>query len=326
MNITCPQCGFSRQLPPERIPDKAVMATCPKCSCRFRFMPPAVTPQTAPCSDPLPPGAIIPGQCEDQPAAIQNGSSVSQPTQDEEDIRQTASRAYSREATRLEEEPEAMQPVPDDEEQEDYSSPCPWATAPGRDGWLNAFYQTVLLVLFAAPRFFTGLDPRTPQLRALSFFLIICVIQIITEYFWMGQVMDFLQTEAAGDPDLQSLTELFSERDGLLLVLLFQTGVQVMKLYAFSGLLYLAYRFIAPKRTSFPLLLQIMAYSAAPALLCVIPLLGSVAGMIWSLACLLVGCRAAMGLSWQQTLTGFLPLFLVVSSMILQAVGGFGGF
>ena len=77
MNITCPQCGFSRELPADRLPARAVIATCPKCACRFRFSPEggvletldapaprdgAATAGMAGQDDPLPPGAIVPGR------------------------------------------------------------------------------------------------------------------------------------------------------------------------------------------------------------------------------------------------------------------------
>ena len=39
MNIICPHCGFSRPFPPDRAPAHSVIATCPQCSCRFRFHP-----------------------------------------------------------------------------------------------------------------------------------------------------------------------------------------------------------------------------------------------------------------------------------------------
>lgn len=101
MNITCPRCGFSRQVPADRLPARAVIATCPHCACRFRFGPstgehevlpdapqaeqqetahggnagtPAASAQDAAPDvdgpspargpeedDPLPPGAIVPG-------------------------------------------------------------------------------------------------------------------------------------------------------------------------------------------------------------------------------------------------------------------------
>lgn len=37
MRITCPQCGFFRELPDNKIPVTSTMATCPKCRHRFKF-------------------------------------------------------------------------------------------------------------------------------------------------------------------------------------------------------------------------------------------------------------------------------------------------
>jgi len=41
MRITCPQCGFFRELPDNKVPVTSTMATCPKCRHRFRFRPEA---------------------------------------------------------------------------------------------------------------------------------------------------------------------------------------------------------------------------------------------------------------------------------------------
>lgn len=37
MRITCPQCGYFRELPDKKIPVTSTMATCPKCRHRFKF-------------------------------------------------------------------------------------------------------------------------------------------------------------------------------------------------------------------------------------------------------------------------------------------------
>jgi len=37
MRITCPECGFSRDVPDGRVPAATAVATCPKCRHRFRF-------------------------------------------------------------------------------------------------------------------------------------------------------------------------------------------------------------------------------------------------------------------------------------------------
>jgi hypothetical protein len=47
MRITCPQCGFFRELPDNKVPVTSTMATCPKCRHRFKFRPDS-TPSSRP--------------------------------------------------------------------------------------------------------------------------------------------------------------------------------------------------------------------------------------------------------------------------------------
>ena len=37
MHITCPECGFSREVPEDKLPKRAQLATCPKCATKFKF-------------------------------------------------------------------------------------------------------------------------------------------------------------------------------------------------------------------------------------------------------------------------------------------------
>ncbi len=351
MNIVCPQCGFSRRLPEDRLPGEVVIATCPQCACRFRFsaregvlevLPPrgqdaaprasgsAREAAAATGGDDLPPGAVIPGRDASPPAprtpargAHGDGADVPAQGEEEEDIRETARRAYAREAERFsradaapEPSPMADGPVPDEN---------PWDAAPGNGGWLQAFYQTVLRVMFAAPRFFAALRPHMPLGRPLVFYLVICVIQTVVERFWGTMLISALTPSAATDPQLEKLLEMLAPKSDLALSLLLRCGLLVLQLYVFTALMFLAYRIVARERTSFSLIFQIMAYSSAPALLCVVPALGSLAGMIWGLACLAVGCRVALRLNWAQTLFGFVPLALVFGPLLLQAMTALQG-
>ena len=66
--------------------------------------------------------------------------------------------------------------------------------------------------------------------------------------------------------------------------------------------------------------------SSAPMLLCVVPVLGYLAGFIWCLASIAIGCRAAFRLSWAQTIAGCLPvvlLLLLLLRLSLEALSGF---
>ncbi len=48
MILTCPHCGFSRELDPESLPDKPVKVTCPRCSQVFEHSPVNAPPTSAP--------------------------------------------------------------------------------------------------------------------------------------------------------------------------------------------------------------------------------------------------------------------------------------
>lgn len=389
MNITCPRCDFSREVPADRLPARAVIATCPHCRCRFRFAPGQgvleVLPETmdhehvaaagdtdprmgsqpgfqaasgatrpdAPDEedDPLPPGAIVPGRDLPQsrngglpgPDAVHAALGSSDPADagdvpqgakgadvapaggdEEEDIRVAASKAYAREAARpdLDTAPDTARHAPGEgwEEAQRRSGGNPWEAAPEPDGWLSAFYQTSIRVMFAAPRFFAALRPAAPQLRVLCFFLVISVVQVVVERAWAGMLLTLMAPSAATDPELEKLLSMLAPQISLPMTLLLKTGFSVLQLYLFSGLVHLAYRFMVPARADFSLVFQIMAYSAAPALLCVIPLLGSLAGFVWGLACMLVGCRTALKLTWPQTLLGFAPVFLLLGPLLLQII------
>lgn len=388
MNITCPRCDFSREVPADRLPARAVIATCPHCRCRFRFAPGqgvlevlpetmdhehvaaagdtdprmgsqpdfqaasgATRPDAPDEDDPLPPGAIVPGRDLPQsrngglpgPDAVHAALGSSDPADagdvpqgakgadvapaggdEEEDIRVAASKAYAREAARpdLDTAPDTARHAPGEgwEEAQRRSGGNPWEAAPEPDGWLSAFYQTSIRVMFAAPRFFAALRPAAPQLRVLCFFLVISVVQVVVERAWAGMLLTLMAPSAATDPELEKLLSMLAPQISLPMTLLLKTGFSVLQLYLFSGLVHLAYRFMVPARADFSLVFQIMAYSAAPALLCVIPLLGSLAGFVWGLACMLVGCRTALKLTWPQTLLGFAPVFLLLGPLLLQII------
>lgn len=283
MKIACPQCAFSREVNPARIPDGRAIATCPKCGCRFRFS------LKNGVEDILPP----------------KGWSATE--ESEEEIRARATEAYAREAERFEDASTGEETGAEAKEGN------PWDEAPGRKGWFSAFCQTCTRVLFSAPLFFRSLRPQSGQGRPLLFYLIICLFQSLVERFWAHVFHSMLSQGAGGDPQLEKLLAMLSPDDNIALGLLLRCGMLVAQLYVCSFLIYLAYRIVAPARASFSLLFQIWAYSAAPAIFCVIPALGSLAGTIWGLACLAVGCKAALDLTWPKTLFGFLPILLLLA-------------
>ena len=439
MNITCPRCGFSRELPADRLPSKAVIATCPHCACRFRLVPGVgvmdvlTEPETPVESatqpgdsshdvqpdhmdeqphsrgawqsgedDPLPPGAIVPGQSarqrptgaeadaetgadsgrdaddarnnwrepaekprfgnrnrqaeneeeknlgnlwgllggknlfgsrddndpdarrddrnqgrrdrdDDHDDALQQRRPTrrgrfGQIEDDGEDSR-AASEAYARESARF-----------DDGDDAQHGPANPWEAAPEPDGWISAFYHTCMRVMFGAHNFFAHMRPEASQVRPLIFYLIISVIQVIIERVWSGIFLSLMAPSAASDPELEKMLILLSPQLSLPMTILIKTGVSVVQLYVLTALMHFTYGFITGKRPDFSLVFQVAAYAAAPALLCVVPLLGSIVGFIWMVACVLVGCRTVLNLTWPQALMGFAPVVLLLAPLLLQVM------
>lgn len=261
MKITCPSCGFNRDVPPERLPAGEVTATCPKCGAKFQLSKPA--------------------------------------NKEEEDMRLTAKRAYEAEAARFEEGGAA------------FEEDNPWDLAPWPSGWPAAFLRTIRLVMSKPARFFRSLAPEAGLMRPLLFYSIIIILQSSLDRLWGRLLISLLSPTVMDDAQLSELMEVFSLEGNFFMAVTLRFGAMLFQLCLYSFILWAVFRLIAPKKSSFGLLFQICAYSSAPAALSVVPVLGSLAGMIWGFASFIIGIRAALNLSWPQTLLGLSPLLLL---------------
>ncbi|MCR5813640.1 MAG: zinc-ribbon domain-containing protein [Desulfovibrio sp.] len=305
MKITCPDCGFSKDVASEDLPAKTVMVTCPVCACRFRFSPQqgvlaVVQPGHEVADDPLPKGAII----------VKNTEAEAEP---EPEARETPKKT-------LETSSAVEQDFAPNFAKRPQNAGNPWDRAPGRIGWLASFYQTCMRIMFAAPRFFRALSAKKSCTAALIFYLIICSLELLASYIWMN-IFRAAMADAA-DPQLIALLKLLAPESNVLFFLLQQLAFATIKVYLTSGLFYLIFSLLAPQKNNFSLIFQITAYSVAPQVLAVVPIAGNVAGSLWSLACLAIGLRRALSLSWPQILAGFLP-FILLFSATLHYIGLF---
>lgn len=293
--IICPQCNFSREVNESKISGNAVIATCPKCHCRFRVSTAGLT-------------EILPKDEKIQASKLKKAEIE----QTDEDPRLIASRAYEQEARRFEKE------IP-------VAAPNAWTAAPDSTGWFSAFSQTILRVMFSAPSFFKSLNANAGLQRPLLFYLILSVIQIIIERIWGEVFYSMLSTGLEGgataDPQMEKLLSMLAPDTGFALSLLIRVAIMVIELYVFSFLMCLAYRLIVPEKVTFPLIFQILAYSAAPAILCLIPAIGSLAAFFWTIGCIAVGCKSALDLDWAKVFFGFLPIILLCVPIFARAFG-----
>ena len=228
MLIRCPECRFERTIDADAIPANAMMATCPRCQCRFRFRNPDGTPtaegaapapvppqQTAPPAqpplppdmegdDPLPPGAVvprIPGEDAATPHAEEKPSPAETP-----DEKPSVSGAQEKPSFW-----EHFQKKKNGESRGGLAAALhadetdvPWEE-PRRYNPLMALYQTILRVMFNAPRFFAALPASNGKLtRPLAFYLILGLFQTLVERMWYLMSLE-ASAPSITDPKLQEL-------------------------------------------------------------------------------------------------------------------------
>ena len=268
MLIRCPECRFERQIDENAIPANAAMATCPHCQYRFRFRNPdgtpvadetpaaAPAPQTAPAGrplppdldgdDPLPPGAMVP--------RIPGDHDASAPTPEVPEA-----------------EPQKGQPAPPQnvaEKRSDFwnnfqkkrdgeskgkggiaaamhvdGTDVPWEE-PKRYNLFMALYQTILRVMFNAPRFFAALPATNGKLtRPLVFYLILGMFQTLVERMWY-----LMSIQASGpsitDPKLQEVLGDVAQSMSLPLTILLTPGILAIQLCFFASVFYLMLRLV----------------------------------------------------------------------------------
>ena len=160
-------------------------------------------------------------------------------------------------------------------------------------------------------RFFARLNPDAPQWRSLFYYLVVVLVLIGTQLFWLHMSREVLEQNLPPNNVFGMLIRFAIEQP--LLYGLTAVASFVFQLYILSALLLLGFRIAGVRHAAFYLIFQVVAYSAAPVLLCLIPVLGVQVGIIWSMACIITGCRMALGLDWSRTLLGFaLPILFCV--------------
>ena len=136
--------------------------------------------------------------------------------------------------------------------------------------------------------------------------------QAVSSLMAAGTVLE--QAAATNTPFMQVIRLAL---DHPLLYALISLASMVFQIYFAAALLFLGFRLSGARQASFYIIFQVVAYSSAPMLLCIIPLIGSQVGFIWAIACLVNGCRVALQLDWPRTLLGFAPLVLLCALFAL---------
>jgi hypothetical protein len=181
------------------------------------------------------------------------------------------------------------------------SSGVPFENAE-RHGWGKGFMATVYAVMFQGASFYEGLGTARSLGPGYVFFLIMGYIAILGAVVW-GKALALLL------PELGALFIAELPLPALLTVAPLALG---MALLFITGCMRLQLRILAPTKADFALSYRIVAYSAAPFMLCIVPFAGPPLGACWWLFSLLMGCRHALRLSWAAAALVPLPPALLL--------------
>ncbi|MBA4356417.1 MAG: YIP1 family protein [Humidesulfovibrio sp.] len=344
MRILCPMCGFGREIDEAKIPQRAQMATCPRCEHKFRFR----VVDDLPPADPRPgdtaprgngqnrstgfgaPGAAPAGP---DPLAAQRASAAEawkriQGVKDDTPKPEAAS-APQGQSQELGQEPGQPGAAPRTEPQPDQSgqylgpestgSPVPFEDLP-RVGFFPGLWSTIRQVLTAPSVFFQTMPVSGGMAKPLIFHLLLAEFMLLCQYLWGLTSLGSL-SQYAGSPELMDMG-LGMAGAGPILILVFYPLLLILRLMLMTGVIHLLlrvlFRFTGGQGSGAEATFRVLCYCAAPLVLGVIPFFGPLLGGIWSIALTIIGLKEA------HRTRGSVAMFavLVPILMMLAAVLG----
>ncbi len=294
MEITCPHCGFARDVPDEKIPPKAQLATCPKCSHKFKFR-------------------------EDEEAfELREEVSSTEEQEPEWDQGDEAEDIWSKL-----ESLQGPEEGPGQDREEPFRSQVPQSEVPWENlqefGFFPGLWQTIKQVMLAPVGFFESLTLGQGYSKPLIFYLLVAEVQALAQFFWrLAGIIPRMEGQAEG------LLGLGLAGFGSVLLLVLYPVILAVMLFVVSGLNHLCLLAVRDGARGFEGTFKVVSYSSAPMVLAVIPVFGPMAGMMWTLVCTFLGFKLVHQTSGGKVIMAMvLPLVAIffLSSLIVMFKG-----
>lgn len=333
MIIRCPHCDFSRTVDENKIPASARTATCPKCHHKFRFRDSAGATLDAAEAGPMPlqqpsenhAPAAEQGQARDDPHGVLHksfGAGADQAGSAPESGEDIWDRVASLGEIWLEDDDSGQDSQDSAKGGHHRDTPpdalggAPWEHI-RQLGLFKAFVQTALQATLHPRRFFNGLGaPRLLGL-ALVFYIVVTALQTYLFQAWMQ-----LFPASALGLDIPPDYALYDSTQPLHIILAAPV-VWVIFLFMVSVISAMAMRLLGGSRVSPAAVMRVMAYSASPMLLGVLPFMGAILGQAWAMVLFLLGCKHAFRLNLFAAIAVILPVYLCLTVLKIILSGSF---
>ncbi len=324
MKISCPNCGFSRDVPEEKIPPKATRATCPKCAHKFEFRKaepaPSFIPSFSQEKEVKREPEITPTPVEEEPT--QEVLAESSLEEKEKKEKPQAEGLWEKlEGLKPEEDPQVLSEEKVEKEQKtDPKEEIPWEHLENY-GFFPGFFLTLKKTLFSPGKFFSQMEFNGFG-KPLVYYLLLAEVQAIFTFLWeMLGIFPHLQQENA---QLGGLVGLSAMGFGSLLILIFYPLLLTGALFLAAGLNHLFLSIFRAGNKGFEGTFRAISYASSPLILGIIPGIGQFVGALWSMVLSIIAYKKVHETTYTRVilallLTSFilgLSLFLVFKFLV----------
>ncbi|WP_446424626.1 YIP1 family protein [Mailhella sp.] len=262
--------------------------------------------------DPLPPGAEIPAFTREAPKPAEEMESREPKREDPEPS--SVWDSWKRRVRSVD---------GGDEQDESYSvrtdgrpDGAPWES-PEYYGFWGSFSRTLLGVIFHPADFFRHVRCSFSVIRPLLFYVLLSLFQVLCARLWSMKALQELSATTT-DPQTLAMAEQLMQSMNMPLMLLITPFFSIFQAVILAGLYHLMIRMVQPDRADFATTLRVVCYSAAPLVLCIVPLFGSLIASACFVMATFVGCRYALNMPWTRTVLALLPLYILELAFVSQ--------
>jgi predicted Zn finger-like uncharacterized protein len=286
MYIKCPECGFGREVPEDKIPAQAKKATCPKCGARFDFR-----------------------DSEEESVFPVSGSDAeetpSQSAGSEENI-------WSQLENMGRSEPSDSEDAGSEQNQSFAGEKVPWENLE-EEGFFPGFLRTIKKAMLAPASFFSGM-PLLGLIRPLVFYLILTELQAVATFLW--QMTGFLPMMGAHG-QAGGVIGLGVMGAGSIALLIIYPVILTIMLFIVAGINHLLLRICGAGAQGFEGTFRVVTYGNSPMILGVIPFLGPLVGGLWAMVVTIIGYKNIHDTTYGRVILAFLLPFIVGMALFL---------
>ncbi|WP_045222755.1 YIP1 family protein [Desulfonatronum thioautotrophicum] len=280
MEITCPKCGFARNIPDEKIPERAEIATCPKCKHKFQFRTVTQSVPPPPLLSDTPPEEHHSQAENDRPQGDDDTSAKpmrsEKPSSDGGDFWDSlASMGTPNQDTQHPGETEdTTEGVTREGEIE-----VPWERL-DIYGFFPGIWETIKRAMLRPAAFFQAMPVGSGQIKPLIFYLLIAQFQIVVQMLWE---MTGVAPGMSGEGSVTGISTV--------MLLIGYPLILTLLLYVMAVLVHACLGLVGGATREFEGTFRALTYGSAPMVLTLIPFIGPLVGAIWSLVVTFLGYK-----------------------------------